>query len=109
MQPGSKDTRTAGFFPKPSSTSQVNMALDCYRHLLDLFPQLRWAKDRDFGEAGAPQNRRQRKPVYEAIGVVDVISVTGSTTIGKRIMEKGAAISKRQMERVESKAINWRV
>ncbi len=150
--------------------SQVGWPLECYKNLLDLFPQVQWT--RDCGDAGPPQFRSHRKVVREPIGVVgaitpwngplyvnigkvvpallagctvilkpapntpgmgallgelasqagfpggvlnvltgadpamagemlvtdprvDVISFTGSSTIGKRIMEKGAATLKR--------------
>lgn len=52
--------------------SQVDMALDCYKNLLDLFPQVQWTKD--CGEAGPSQFRSHRKVVYEAIGVVGAIT-----------------------------------
>jgi aldehyde dehydrogenase (NAD+) len=150
--------------------AQVDMALGCYKDLLNLFPQVRWTKD--YGDSGPSQYRSHRKVVYEAIGVagaitpwnvplyvnvgkvvsallagctvilkpapntpgvgalfgelaseadfpagvlnvltgadpvmagemlvtdprVDLISFTGSTAVGKRIMEKGAATLKR--------------
>ncbi len=53
-------------------SAQVNMAMDCYKSLMDLFPQVRWAKD--YGEAGPAQYRSHRKVVYEAIGVVGAIT-----------------------------------
>ncbi len=52
--------------------AQVNMAMDCYKTLLDLFPQVRWTKDH--GEAGPAQYRSHRKVVYEAVGVVGAIT-----------------------------------
>jgi aldehyde dehydrogenase (NAD+) len=52
--------------------AQVNMAMDGYKHLLDLFPQVRWEKD--YGEAGPAQYRSQRKVVYEPVGVVGAIT-----------------------------------
>ena len=52
--------------------AQVDMALNCYKDLIDLFPQVKWSKD--FGEAGPPQYRSHRKVVYEAIGVVGAIT-----------------------------------
>jgi aldehyde dehydrogenase (NAD+) len=52
--------------------AQVNMALDGYKALLDLFPQVKWSKD--FGEAGPSVYRSHRKVVYEAMGVVGAIT-----------------------------------
>ena len=52
--------------------AQVNMAMDGYKALLDLFPQVRWTKD--YGEAGPAQYRSHRKVVYEAVGVVGAIT-----------------------------------
>jgi aldehyde dehydrogenase (NAD+) len=52
--------------------AQVNMALDCWKNLLDLFPQVKWSKD--YGEAGPAVYRSHRKVVYEAIGVVGAIT-----------------------------------
>jgi aldehyde dehydrogenase (NAD+) len=66
------------------SRAQVNMAIDCYRNLLDLFPQLKWEKD--FGEAGPSVYRSHRKVVYEAMGVVGAITpwnVPLYITVGK--------------------------
>jgi aldehyde dehydrogenase (NAD+) len=52
--------------------AQVAMAMDGYKNLLDLFPQVKWSKD--YGEAGPAQYRSHRKVVYEAIGVVGAIT-----------------------------------
>jgi aldehyde dehydrogenase (NAD+) len=66
------------------SRAQVGMALDCYKSLLDLFPQVKW--EQDFGEAGPAVYRSRRKVVYEAIGVVGAITpwnVPLYITVGK--------------------------
>jgi aldehyde dehydrogenase (NAD+) len=73
------------------SRAQVGMALDCYKSLLDLFPQVKW--EQDFGEAGPAVYRSRRKVVYEAVGVV----------VGR---EWGVAGIE---EFLESKAVAWRV
>jgi aldehyde dehydrogenase (NAD+) len=52
--------------------AQVDMALDCYASLLELFPAVRWESER--GDAGPAQYRSRRKVVYEAIGVVGAIT-----------------------------------
>jgi len=52
--------------------AQVDMALDCYKSLLELFPQVRWSKE--YGEAGPSHYRSRRRVVYEAIGVVGAIT-----------------------------------
>jgi aldehyde dehydrogenase (NAD+) len=52
--------------------AQVDMAMDGYKNLLDLFPQVKWSKD--YGEAGPAQYRSHRKVVYEAMGVVGAIT-----------------------------------
>ena len=52
--------------------AQVNMAMDGYKNVLDIFPQVRWSKD--YGEAGPQQYRSQRKVVYEPVGVVGAIT-----------------------------------
>jgi len=52
--------------------AHVDMALGCYKELLNLFPRVTWAKDH--GDAGPPQYRSHRKVVYEAIGVVGAIT-----------------------------------
>jgi aldehyde dehydrogenase (NAD+) len=52
--------------------AQVDLALNCYGNLLELFPQVTWEKD--FGDAGPLQYRSHRMVVYEAIGVVGAIT-----------------------------------
>ena len=52
--------------------AQVDMAMSCYKSLLDLFPQVKWSKD--CGEGGPPQYRSHRKVLYEATGVVGAIT-----------------------------------
>jgi aldehyde dehydrogenase (NAD+) len=52
--------------------AQVDMALGCYKDLLNLFPQVKWMEDR--GDAGPPQYRSHRKIVHEPIGVVGAIT-----------------------------------
>jgi aldehyde dehydrogenase (NAD+) len=52
--------------------AQVDMALDCYKDLLDLFPQVTWEKD--YGVRGPDVYRSHRKVVHEAIGVVGAIT-----------------------------------
>ena len=52
--------------------AQVDMALDCYASLLELFPLVKWESDR--GDAGPAQYRSHRKVVYEAVGVVGAIT-----------------------------------
>ena len=64
--------------------AQVDMALNCYTNLIDLFPQVTWFKD--FGEAGPAQYRSHRQVIYEAIGVVGAITpwnVPLYITVGK--------------------------
>jgi aldehyde dehydrogenase (NAD+) len=52
--------------------AQVNMAMDGYKNLLDLFPKVRWSKD--YGEAGPSVYRSKREVVYEPVGVVGAIT-----------------------------------
>ena len=52
--------------------AQVDMAMGCYKDLLNLFPQVKWEEDR--GEAGPSVYRSHRQIVYEAIGVVGAIT-----------------------------------
>lgn len=52
--------------------AHVDMALACYKDLLNLFPRVSWTKDH--GDAGPSHYRSHRKVVYEAIGVVGAIT-----------------------------------
>jgi aldehyde dehydrogenase (NAD+) len=54
------------------SRAQVDMALGCYKDLIELFPQVKWEKDR--GDAGPSVYRSHRTIVYEAVGVVGAIT-----------------------------------
>lgn len=54
------------------SRAHVAMALDCYKDLIDLFPQVAWSKD--YGVRGPAEYRSHRKAVYEAVGVVGAIT-----------------------------------
>ena len=52
--------------------AQVDMALDSWKDLLDLFPQVAWEKDR--GGRQTMGFTTHRKTVYEAVGVVGAIT-----------------------------------
>ena len=52
--------------------AQVDMALDSWKDLLDLFPQIAWEKDR--GGRQTMGFTTHRKTVYEAVGVVGAIT-----------------------------------
>ncbi len=52
--------------------AHVDMAIGCYKDLLDLFPQVKWEKD--YGIKGPEGYKSDRKVVYEAIGVVAAIT-----------------------------------
>jgi aldehyde dehydrogenase (NAD+) len=66
--------------------ANVNMALGCYRDLIDLFPQVTWQKD--FGVRGPPEYQSRRIVSYEPVGVVGAITPWNSplyVNIGKVI------------------------
>jgi len=52
--------------------AQVDMALDCWKDLIDLFPQVTFEKDR--GERGVMGFNSKRMTVHEAVGVVAAIT-----------------------------------
>ena len=52
--------------------AQVGMALDSWRRLMDVYPDLQWSRDR--GEQVAMGSRSRRRTVREAIGVVGAIT-----------------------------------
>ncbi|MET0363940.1 MAG: aldehyde dehydrogenase family protein [Sphingobium sp.] len=54
------------------SRAHVDMAIACYKDLLDLFPQVKWEKD--YGRKGPEGYKSDRKVVYEAVGVVGAIT-----------------------------------
>ncbi|MFT3966241.1 MAG: aldehyde dehydrogenase family protein [Sphingobium sp.] len=54
------------------SRAHVDMAIGCYKDLLDLFPQVKWEKD--YGRKGPEGYKSDRKVVYEAVGVVGAIT-----------------------------------
>ncbi|MET0366199.1 MAG: aldehyde dehydrogenase family protein [Sphingobium sp.] len=55
-----------------TSRAHVDMAIACYRDLIDLFPQIEWEKD--FGRKGPQGYQSDRKVVYEGVGVVGAIT-----------------------------------
>ena len=52
--------------------AQVDLALNGFKDLLELFPLVSW--EEDMGESGPPQYRSHRKIVHEAVGVVAAIT-----------------------------------
>jgi aldehyde dehydrogenase (NAD+) len=66
--------------------ANVNMALGCYKDLIDLFPQVTWQKD--FGVRGPAEYQSRRIVSYEPVGVVGAITPWNSplyVNIGKVI------------------------
>jgi aldehyde dehydrogenase (NAD+) len=66
--------------------ANVNMALSCYKDLLDLFPKVTWEKD--YGVRGPAEYQSRRIVRYEAIGVVGAITPWNSplyVNVGKAI------------------------
>jgi aldehyde dehydrogenase (NAD+) len=66
--------------------ANVNMALACYKDLLDLFPKVTWEKD--YGVRGPAEYQSRRIVTYEAIGVVGAITPWNSplyVNVGKAI------------------------
>jgi aldehyde dehydrogenase (NAD+) len=59
---------TLGAIPR----AQVDMALDCYANLLEIFPGICW--EEDHGIRGPESYKSHRKVVYKAIGVVGAIT-----------------------------------
>ncbi|HEX7857997.1 MAG TPA: aldehyde dehydrogenase family protein [Sphingobium sp.] len=54
------------------SRAHLDMAVACYKDMLDLFPQVKWEKD--YGRKGPEGYKSDRKVVYEAVGVVGAIT-----------------------------------
>ena len=52
--------------------AQVMFALNAFKDLLSVFPQVTW--EQDYGESGPPQYRSHRMAIYEPIGVVAAIT-----------------------------------
>jgi aldehyde dehydrogenase (NAD+) len=68
------------------SRANVNMALGCYKDLIDLFPRVTWEKD--YGVRGPAEYQSRRIVVYGAIGVVGAITPWNSplyVNVGKVI------------------------
>jgi aldehyde dehydrogenase (NAD+) len=66
--------------------ANVNMALGCYKDLIDLFPKVTWEKD--YGVRGPAEYQSRRIVTYEAIGVVGAITPWNSplyVNVGKVI------------------------
>jgi aldehyde dehydrogenase (NAD+) len=66
--------------------ANVNMALACYKDLIDLFPKIIWQKD--FGVRGPAEYQSRRIATYEPVGVVGAITPWNSplyVNIGKVI------------------------
>ncbi|MFT3968607.1 MAG: aldehyde dehydrogenase family protein [Sphingobium sp.] len=55
-----------------TSRAHVDMAIACFRDLIDLFPEVKWEKD--YGRKGPQGYQSDRKVVYEGVGVVGAIT-----------------------------------